>query len=175
MKHFAREGVGAGEPKLLIVAPMSGHYATLLRGTVERMLPGHDVYITDWRDAKLVPLSDGSFDLDDYVDYLIEFIELIGERDAASGRTCWRCASRRCPAYAATALMAADKHPATAEDADDDGRADRHAQSADRGQHAGDAAAARLVPAERHRHRADDLSGRRAGRFIRASSSSPAS
>ena len=58
---------------------MSGHYATLLRGTVERLLPKHDVYITDWRDAKLVPLTDGSFDLDDYVDYLIEFLELIGE------------------------------------------------------------------------------------------------
>ncbi|HEY0314413.1 MAG TPA: polyhydroxyalkanoate depolymerase, partial [Allosphingosinicella sp.] len=53
LKHFRREGVKGG-PKLLIVAPMSGHYATLLRGTVERMLPRHDVYITDWRDAKLV-------------------------------------------------------------------------------------------------------------------------
>ena len=73
---------------------MSGHYATLLRGTVERLLPGHDVYITDWRDAKLVPLSDGSFDLDDYIDYLIEFLELIGER-RANGRICSRCASRR--------------------------------------------------------------------------------
>ena len=74
LKHFRREGVEAG-PQLLIVAPMSGHYATLLRGTVERMLPGHDVYITDWRDAKLVPLAEGSFDLDDYIDYLIEFLE----------------------------------------------------------------------------------------------------
>src|SRR3982751_2202973 len=62
LKHFAREGVDTG-PSLLIVAPMSGHYATLLRGTVERLLPSFDVYITDWRDAKLVPLSDGSFDL----------------------------------------------------------------------------------------------------------------
>ena len=58
LKHFRKEGVPGG-PKLLMVAPMSGHYATLLRGTVERMLPGHDVYITDWRDAKLVPLVDG--------------------------------------------------------------------------------------------------------------------
>ncbi len=57
---------------------MSGHYATLLRGTAERMLPAHDVYITDWRDAKLVPLSDGSFDLDDYIDYIIEFMEHVG-------------------------------------------------------------------------------------------------
>src|SRR5215216_79573 len=58
LKHFAREGVEGGPP-LLIVAPMSGHYATLLRGTVERLLPKHDIFITDWRDAKLVPLKDG--------------------------------------------------------------------------------------------------------------------
>ena len=57
LKRFRREGVEGG-PKLLMIAPMSGHYATLLRGTVERMLPGHDVYITDWRDAKLVPLDE---------------------------------------------------------------------------------------------------------------------
>ena len=55
LKHFARDGIDKG-PSVLIVAPMSGHYATLLRGTVERLLPHHDVYITDWRDAKLVPL-----------------------------------------------------------------------------------------------------------------------
>ena len=73
---------------------MSGHYATLLRGTVERLLPHNDVYITDWRDAKLVPLSDGSFDLDDYIDYLIEFLERSARRPA-SGRICLRCASRR--------------------------------------------------------------------------------
>src|SRR3954462_14970016 len=77
LKRFRRQGVKGG-PKLLIVAPMSGHYATLLRGTVERMLPGHDVYITDWRDAKLVPAEVGAFTLDDYVDYLIEFLETIG-------------------------------------------------------------------------------------------------
>src|SRR3546814_16869892 len=65
-------------PKLLIVAPMSGHYATLLRGTVERMLPGHDVWITDWRDARNVSLEAGQFDLDDYVDYLIGWLEHIG-------------------------------------------------------------------------------------------------
>ena len=79
LKRFVREGVEGG-PRLLIVAPMSGHYATLLRGTVERMLPRHDVYVTDWRDAKLAPLSEGDFDLDDYVDYLIEFMATIGEK-----------------------------------------------------------------------------------------------
>ena len=66
------------QPKVLLVAPMSGHYATLLRGTVEAFLPGHDVYITDWSDARMVPLSDGRFDLDDYVDYLIEIMHVLG-------------------------------------------------------------------------------------------------
>src|SRR6266498_4182149 len=65
LKHFYREGHDEG-PHILIVAPMSGHYATLLRGTVERLLPSANVYITDWRDAKLVPLSGGHFTLDDY-------------------------------------------------------------------------------------------------------------
>jgi poly(3-hydroxybutyrate) depolymerase len=109
LKHFAKEGAKAGPP-LIIVAPMSGHYATLLRGTVERLLPGHDVYITDWRDAKLVPLSAGTFDLDDYVDYLIEFLELIGERTGERPHFLAVC-QPAVPAFAATALMAADKNP----------------------------------------------------------------
>ncbi len=66
------------QPRVLIVAPMSGHYATLLRGTVEAFLPGHDVYITDWADARMVPSAAGRFDLDDYVDYLIEILRLLG-------------------------------------------------------------------------------------------------
>src|SRR6476620_6196759 len=61
-------------PRVLIVAPMSGHYATLLRGTVEAFLPTHEVYITDWSDARMVPLTEGRFDLDDYVDYIIEML-----------------------------------------------------------------------------------------------------
>jgi len=65
-------------PRLLIVAPMSGHYATLLRGTVEAFLPTHDVYITDWTDARMVPLTEGRFDLDDYVDYVIEMLRHLG-------------------------------------------------------------------------------------------------
>jgi poly(3-hydroxybutyrate) depolymerase len=105
LKHFRKDGV-EGQPKLLIVAPMSGHYATLLRGTVERMLPRHDVFITDWRDAKLVPLADGSFDLDDYIDYLIDFLEAIGP-DAHMLAVCQPAV----PAFAAVALMNADKHP----------------------------------------------------------------
>jgi poly(3-hydroxybutyrate) depolymerase len=73
------------DPKVLIVAPMSGHFATLLRGTVEAMLPEHDVYITDWVDAREVPVTHGRFGLDEYVDYVIEFCHLLardGERPA---------------------------------------------------------------------------------------------
>jgi poly(3-hydroxybutyrate) depolymerase len=105
LKRFRREGVEGG-PRLLIVAPMSGHYATLLRGTVGRMLPGHDVYITDWADAKLVPVSAGRFDLDDYVDYLIAFLEHIGP-----GAHMLAVCQPSVPAYAAAAVMSADKHP----------------------------------------------------------------
>ncbi|MBL0374168.1 polyhydroxyalkanoate depolymerase [Rhizobium sp. KVB221] len=66
------------DPKVLVVAPMSGHYATLLRGTVEALLPAADVYITDWKDARMVPLSEGRFDLDDYIDYVTEMIRFLG-------------------------------------------------------------------------------------------------
>ena len=106
LRRFRREGIEGG-PRLLIVAPMSGHYATLLRGTVERMLPGHDVYITDWRDAKLVPLSDGRFDLDDYIDYLIEFLGAVGP-----GAHMLAVCQPSVPCYAAVAAMSADEHPA---------------------------------------------------------------
>jgi poly(3-hydroxybutyrate) depolymerase len=78
--HFERE-VPAGrkaDPKLLIVAPMSGHHATLLRGTVEAMLPYADVHITDWLDARDVPVSAGKFDLDDYIDYVIDMFHALG-------------------------------------------------------------------------------------------------
>ena len=103
LKYFRKVDAESGRP-LLIVAPMSGHYATLLRGTVERLLPDNDVYITDWRDAKLVPLSDGNFDLDDYIDYLIEFLNLIGERTGERPHMLAVC-QPAVPAFAATALM----------------------------------------------------------------------
>ena len=67
---FRRGGPPRQQPKLLIVAPMSGHYATLLRGTVETFLPTHEVMITDWTDASMVPVGAGGFDLDDYIDYV---------------------------------------------------------------------------------------------------------
>jgi poly(3-hydroxybutyrate) depolymerase len=109
LKHFYREGHDKG-PHILIVAPMSGHYATLLRGTVERLLPSADVYITDWRDAKLVPVADGHFDLDDYIDYVIEFLELIGKKTGERPHLLAVC-QPAVPAFAATALMNEDKNP----------------------------------------------------------------
>ncbi|MBP1851837.1 polyhydroxyalkanoate depolymerase [Rhizobium halophytocola] len=66
------------DPRFLVVAPMSGHYATLLRGTVEALLPKADVHITDWIDARMVPMADGTFDFDDYVDYIIEMLHHLG-------------------------------------------------------------------------------------------------
>ncbi len=107
LKHFVKQGV-EGAPKLLIVAPMSGHYATLLRGTVERMLPKHDVYITDWRDARSVPLSEGRFDLDDYIDYVIAFLEHIGPNTHMLA-----VCQPSVPVYAAVALMNGANHPDT--------------------------------------------------------------
>jgi len=66
------------DPRILIVAPMSGHYATLLRGTVEALLPAAEVYITDWTDARMVPMEEGDFDLDDYIDYIIAMLHHLG-------------------------------------------------------------------------------------------------
>ncbi len=110
--HFRRdraEVVCRNDPKVLIVAPMSGHYATLLRGTVEAMLPEHDVYVTDWVDARDVPVTDGPFDLDDYTDYVIEMIEHL----SADGRriAVMAVCQPGIPVMAATGLMAMDGNP----------------------------------------------------------------
>lgn len=94
------------DPKILIVAPMSGHYATLLRGTVEAFLPSAEVYITDWIDARMVPLSDGSFDFDDYVDYVIEMIEELGPNTHVVA-----VCQPAVPVLAAVSLMEADNNP----------------------------------------------------------------
>jgi poly(3-hydroxybutyrate) depolymerase len=100
--HFERElpDPSRRHPKLLIVAPMSGHYATLLRGTVEAMLPRHEVYITDWVDARQVPLAAGRFDLDDYIDYVIAMIHHLGP-DTHVMAVCQPAV----PVFAAVALM----------------------------------------------------------------------
>jgi len=94
------------QPRLLIVAPMSGHFPTLLRGTVEAFLPNHEVYITDWADARMVPVSDGPFDLDDYIDYLISMLHTLGG-DTNVIAVC----QPSVPVLAAVALMEADDDP----------------------------------------------------------------
>jgi poly(3-hydroxybutyrate) depolymerase len=106
--HFRRDlpKKRADDPQLLIVAPLSGHYATLLRGTVEAMLPNHDVYITDWIDARMVPLSDGRFDLDDYIDYMFEMFNFLGPNTHVMG-----VCQPSVPVLAAVALMSEDKSP----------------------------------------------------------------
>ncbi len=102
LKHFKRHAKG-NDPRVLLVAPLSGHYATLLRGTVKALLPDHDVYITDWRDARNVPLFEGTFDLDDYIDYLVEFLHFLGPNTHMIA-----VCQPSVPAIAAAALMAAD-------------------------------------------------------------------
>ena len=94
------------QPKLLIIAPMSGHYATLLRGTVETFLPNHDVYITEWADARMVPAAEGRFDLDHYIDYVISMLHALGG-DAHVIAVC----QPSVPVLAAVALMEADADP----------------------------------------------------------------
>src|SRR3954454_20268890 len=90
--HFRKEvHQPRPEPRLLIVAPMSGHYATLLRGTVAAMLPRCDVYISDWVDASVVPAAAGCFDLDDYIDYVIDMLHALGP-DTHVMAVCQRCA-----------------------------------------------------------------------------------
>ncbi|AFE52271.1 poly-beta-hydroxyalkanoate depolymerase [Rickettsia prowazekii str. GvV257] len=79
LRHFQKIGFKKELPKLLIVAPMAGHHATLLRSTVHALLPYTDIYITDWTEANYVPLEAGHFDMDDYIDYLIEFINFMGQ------------------------------------------------------------------------------------------------
>ena len=105
--RFRREGAPAS-PKVLVVAPMSGHFATLLRDTARTLLQDHDVYITDWHNVRDVPLSAGRFGLDEYTQHLIDFIAALGP-GANVVAVCQPCVS----ALAAVALMAEDDHPAT--------------------------------------------------------------
>ena len=99
-----RRAAERSDPKVLLVAPVSGHYATLLRGTAAALAAEHDVYITDWADAKTVPLSTGRFDLDDYIAYLMEFLSFLGP-DTHVVAVC----QPSVPVLAAVALMAQGK------------------------------------------------------------------
>ena len=109
LRHFDRDERVCGkryDPKVLLVAPLSGHFATLLRGTVKAMIPEHNLYITDWRDARMVPYSDGRFDLDTYIDYIIDFVRWLGPNTHVIA-----VCQPAVPALMATALMAARKDP----------------------------------------------------------------
>lgn len=108
LRHFRKQrSPAAGEPRVLVVAPMSGHYATLLRDTVAALLPQHDVYITDWINACEVPTGAGGFDLDDYVDYVIDFLAHLGPNTHVMA-----VCQPSVPVMAAVSLMAAEEHPA---------------------------------------------------------------
>ena len=107
--HFRRDihpALAARQPRLLLVAPMSGHFATLLRGTVEAFLPDHEVYITDWQDARHVPVSAGRFDLDDYIDAMTAIFRYF-EGNVHVFAVC----QPSVPVLAATALLEADGDP----------------------------------------------------------------
>jgi poly(3-hydroxybutyrate) depolymerase len=104
--HFRKEGI-TGQPRVLVVAPLSGHFATLLRGTVERLLSDHDVYITDWVNARNVPMLYGRFDLDDYIDLVIDYM-----RDLAPDLNVVAVCQPSVPVLAAVALLAAADDPA---------------------------------------------------------------
>jgi polyhydroxyalkanoate depolymerase len=105
--RFTKEGVSAPQPKMLVVAPLSGHFATLLRNTVHTLLRDHDVYITDWKNARDIPVSAGRFGFEDYVDYVIRFLQELGPKSHVLA-VCQPCV----PALAAVAVMAQNKDPA---------------------------------------------------------------
>jgi poly(3-hydroxybutyrate) depolymerase len=103
--HF-KKPIETVQPKVLLVAPMSGHFATLLRGTVKTLLPEHDVYLTDWHNARDVPVDHGRFGLDEYVEHVISFLEEIGPAHVVA--VCQPCVQT----LAAVAVMAEQKHAA---------------------------------------------------------------
>ncbi len=103
-----KKDVDIAQPRVLVVAPLSGHFATLLVNTVKTLLPDNDVYITDWHNARDVPLSEGPFAFDDYVDHIIRFLEHMGPGSHLLA-VCQPCVQ----ALVATAVMSEDKNPAT--------------------------------------------------------------
>ena len=105
--HFKKESARP-QPKVLVVAPLSGHFSTLLRSTVETLLRDHDVYITDWHNARDIPVSAGRFGFDDYIEHVIMFLEKLGPRSHVVG-VCQPAVA----VLAAVAVMAEDHNPAT--------------------------------------------------------------
>ncbi|CAD5366088.1 Poly(3-hydroxybutyrate) depolymerase [Rubrivivax sp. A210] len=107
LRRFRKAGAPA-QPKVLVVAPMSGHFATLLRDTVQTVLQDHDVYVTDWHNVRDVPLAAGRFGLDEYTQHIIDFLAAMGP-GASIVAVCQPCVA----SLAAVALMSEDDHPAT--------------------------------------------------------------
>ena len=112
--RFARTGLEgmAPQPRLLIVAPMSGHYATLLRGTVEALLPHFDVHVTDWADARMIPMAVDTFDLDSYIDYLIEICRLLRDQQPDVPVHTLGVCQPAVPLLAAVSIMSSESDPA---------------------------------------------------------------
>ncbi len=102
-----RKHTDVKQPRVLLIAPLSGHYATLLRGTIKTLLTEHDVYVTDWHNARDIPVSEGRFGFDEYVDYIIRFLEVIGP-GAHLIAVCQPCVQ----ALVAASVMAEQNHPA---------------------------------------------------------------
>ncbi len=152
--HFKKD-IATAQPRVLLVAPLSGHFSTLLRATVRTMLPDHDVYITDWHNARDVPLTAGRFGMDEYTDHLIKFLETMGPGSHVLA-VCQPCVA----VLAAAAVMAQAGNPAQPRSHDADGGPDRHPGQSDQGQRARQDEAHRMVRAHADRIGAVALSRR---------------
>ena len=151
-----------GQPSVLVVAPLSGHHSTLLRDTVRALLRDHKVYVTDWVDARMVPMQAGPVPPATTTSrYVQEFIRHIGPQVHVIS-----VCQPTVPVLAAVSLMASRRR-ADAADADDDGRADRRAPQPDRGQQPGDEQELRVVREQRDLPRAAELPRRGSSRLSR--------
>ncbi len=161
--HFRKDLI-RDEPTVLVVAPLSGHFPTLLRGTVETLLADHNVYLTDWKNARDVPLLYGRFDFDDFVELVIRFIRLLGPASQCDGGL-----PAIGPGVGCGIAAGGRGRPLPAVLDGPDGRPDRHPRQPDRGQPLRRGAPARLVRAHR------DLNGAGALSLARFAESTPAS
>ena len=167
-----RQGVRAAAawrraPKVLLVSPLSGHFATLLRGTVQTLLPEQDVWVTDWHNARDVGLADGSFGFDAYIEYLIRWLEVLGPETHVIA-VCQPCVA----ALVATAVMSEAGNDCTPAHAHPDGRAHRHPGRSHGRQRPRHQQAHLVVRAQRDHHGADALRRRAPARCTPGSCSS---
>ena len=152
--HFKKD-IKAAQPRVLVVAPLSGHFATLLRATVRTLLPEHDVFITDWHNARDVPLTAGRFGIDEYVEHLIKYL-----RGAWPGLACARGLPALCCRALCRGADGAGRQSGAAAQHDADGRPDRLPGQPDQGQRARQQARHRLVRADADGDSAGALSRR---------------